>query len=156
RAAKPGFVRSVLLAHTAGGLDAEGVTLDRGAVEDVILPLGVQAVYAADLPIGEILALEIHDVGTGRGLHDAGVAGLADGIEAPVLKSVEHLALVDLGVQAAFAGVGVGGVFIGQRAEGFGGVFAGQILVKDILGAGLSLGIVEGLGLFIAIFAFGQ
>src|SRR5699024_7952380 len=66
RAAKPGFVRSVLLAHTAGGLDAEGVTLDRGAVENVILPLGVQAVYAADLPIGEILALEIHDVVTGR------------------------------------------------------------------------------------------
>ena len=52
------------------------------------------------------------------GLHDAGVAGLAVLVEAPVVKGADHLAGVDILIQTAVVlGAGVGGILGSQSGK---------------------------------------
>ena len=83
-----------------------------------------------NLPVGCALANEVHDVVAVVCLHNAAVTALSAGIKAPVIEGGDHLALIDLRVDAALSGVDVGGVLPGQIGKG---VLGG--------GAGLPLGI---------------
>ena len=84
-------------------------------------------------------------VGVALAVDDAGVAGLTGGIEAPVVELGDHLALGDLGVEAA-GGVGAGvlGVLVGQGGEGVLGGLAILPLGQHVLGLGHGL-VLEGL-----------
>ncbi|CAN3994839.1 Thymidylate kinase, partial [Dysosmobacter welbionis] len=111
-----------------------------------------------DLPVGLVIAHEVHDVVAGAlVVNDAGVAGLAGGIEAPVVELRHHLALIDLLIQAA-GGVGPGilGVLIGQRGKGVLGGVAGLPLVQDVLGLLRGLGVLGGHIVLIALVILGE
>ena len=69
------------------------------------------------------------------GFHNAGVAGLAAFVKAPVVEGADHLAGVDVLVQAAvFLGAGIGGLFRGQGSKAFLGCLALLPLAQQILG----------------------
>ena len=69
------------------------------------------------------------------GFHDAGVTSLAVSIEAPVVECINHLAGIDILVQAAVGvGTGISGVGVGQLGKAFLGCIAGLPLIQQVLG----------------------
>ena len=110
-----------------------------------------------DLPVGLVIAHEVHDVVAGAlVVNDAGVAGLAGGIEAPVVELRHHLALIDLLIQPPVVLDGILGVLIGQRGKGVLGGVAGLPLVQDVLGLLRGLGVLGGHIVLIALVILGE
>lgn len=123
------------LAHIGGIAHGDGVALSQVIEPGVHISSSqvvLNLIVAVSLTRG---ADKIHHMIAIGGFHDAGVTSLAVSIEAPVVECINHLAGIDILVQAAIGvGTGISGVGVGQLGKAFLGCIAGLPLIQQVLG----------------------
>ena len=96
-------IESLILGHIQNGVDVDVFVIhgDFDVLDDGVDPVVINAVFVVafgfDIPVGVLAGADkVYDMIAVRRLDDAGVAGLAGCVEAPVVEIGDHLAGVNI------------------------------------------------------------
>ena len=96
-------IKILILGHIQDGVEVDVFVIhgDFDVLDDGVDPVVINAVFVVflvfDIPVGVLAGADkVHDVIAVRCLDDAGVAGLAGCVEAPIVEIGDHLAGVNI------------------------------------------------------------